>query len=75
MCDGWRRELGVDEVREHYMDAKFGGEDADNGGDHDGVIGRCAPLLLRRDALLWLLLLLFFAASPCFLLSPAGLCR
>ena len=28
------------------------------------VIGRCAPLLLRRDALLWLLLLLSFAASP-----------
>ena len=29
--------------------------------DHDVVVG-LAPLLLRRDALLWLLLLLFFAA-------------
>jgi hypothetical protein len=28
-CDGWRRELGDDEVRENYMDSKFGGEDAD----------------------------------------------
>ena len=28
-CDGWRRELDDDEVRENYMDAKFGGEDAD----------------------------------------------
>ena len=28
-CGGWRRELGDDEVRENYMDAKFGGEDAD----------------------------------------------
>ena len=28
-CDGWRRELGADEVCENYMDAKFGGEDAD----------------------------------------------
>ena len=28
-CDGWRRELGDGEVRENYMDAKFGGEDAD----------------------------------------------
>ena len=27
-CDGWRRELGDDEVRENYMDSKFGGEDA-----------------------------------------------
>ena len=28
-CDGWRRELGADEVCENYMDAKFGGEEAD----------------------------------------------
>jgi hypothetical protein len=28
-CDGWRRELDDGEVRENYMDAKFGGEDAD----------------------------------------------
>ena len=28
-CDGWRRELGTDEVCENCMDAKFGGEDAD----------------------------------------------
>ena len=35
------------------------------GGERDGVV-RCAPLLLRRDALLWLLLLLFLAASSCF---------
>ena len=28
-CDGWRRELGADEVCENYMDAKFGGEVAD----------------------------------------------
>ena len=27
--DGWRREPGADEVREHYMDSKFGGEGAD----------------------------------------------
>ena len=27
--DGWRREPGDDEVRENYMDSKFGGEDAD----------------------------------------------
>ena len=26
---GWCRELGADEVCENYMDAKFGGEDAD----------------------------------------------
>ena len=25
----WRGELGDDEVRENYMDSKFGGEDAD----------------------------------------------
>ena len=30
-CGGWRRELDVDEVCEYYMDAKFGGEDADMG--------------------------------------------
>ena len=30
-CGGWRRELGDDEVCENYMDAKFGGEDADMG--------------------------------------------
>ena len=42
------------------MDAKFGGEDT----DMHGAVG-LAPLLLRRDASLWLLLLLFFAASPC----------
>ena len=28
-CDGWRRELGADEVCANYMDAKFGGEEAD----------------------------------------------
>ena len=28
-CDGWHRELGADEVCENYMDAKFGGEEAD----------------------------------------------
>ena len=28
-CDGWRRELGAGEVCENYMDAKFGGEEAD----------------------------------------------
>ena len=28
-CDGWRRELDDSEVAESYMDAKFGGEDAD----------------------------------------------
>ena len=28
-CGGWRRELGDDEVCENYMDAKFGGEEAD----------------------------------------------
>ena len=39
------------------------------GGERDGVVERCAPLLLRRDALLWLLLLLFFAASSCFSLG------
>ena len=27
--DGWRRVPGADEVREHYMDSKFGGEGAD----------------------------------------------
>ena len=27
--DGWRREPGADEVRENYMDSKFGGEGAD----------------------------------------------
>ena len=27
--DGWRREPGADEVRERYMDSKFGGEGAD----------------------------------------------
>ena len=27
--DGWRRELDDSEVAESYMDAKFGGEDAD----------------------------------------------
>ena len=40
--------------------------------DREGVVG-LAPLLLRRDALLWLLLLLFFADSSCFSLSPSGL--
>ena len=25
----WHRELGADEVCENYMDAKFGGEEAD----------------------------------------------
>ena len=62
--DGWRRELGADEVCENYMDAKFGGEDADMAERHrdrEGAVG-LAPLLLRREALLWLLLLLFFAA-------------
>ena len=28
-CTGWRREPGADEVRENYMDSKFGGEGAD----------------------------------------------
>ena len=28
-CNGWRRELDDSEVAESYMDAKFGGEDAD----------------------------------------------
>ena len=27
--DGWRREPDADEVRENYMDSKFGGEGAD----------------------------------------------
>ena len=43
---------------------KFGGEDADMAERHrdrEGAVG-LAPLLLRREALLWLLLLLFFAA-------------
>ena len=31
-CGGWRRELDDDEVCEYYMDAKFGGEDADRWG-------------------------------------------
>ena len=28
-CTGWRREPDADEVRENYMDSKFGGEGAD----------------------------------------------
>ena len=42
--------------------------------DREGVVG-LAPLLLRRDALLWLLLLLFFADSSCFSLSLSLLPR
>ena len=60
------------------MDSRFGGEDADTAESvtavmnsklyyyylPGGVVERCAPLLLRRNALLSFLLWLFFCFAP-----------
>ena len=53
-CDGWRRELGADEVCENYMDAKFGGEDAEQPWDVAcsawGGVGRARRLIASGSA-------------------------